>query len=375
VTSQVPAGYGSAGSRIEIRSDDLDAARWLEEFLVPWLDPIDAGPWDHCARFTMSDSAYATLEREAARHVLEPVAGFALDQEAHVLPGWRAAEAWHLFDAERECYYRLRKGEADIVTRPGNRSARLALMRTVREFATTRARLARGCLDLHAAAFEVGGRAVLVVGPKGAGKTTLLVHALASGMAGLVSNDRVLVEIGEGGATARGIPTAVRIRPGTLTGHPELRAGDRPGERPLLYHRGERVDVLPAVSDTLTLSPSQLARRLGVPSVARAPLGAVVGVEVDPRCASWSLEVLDTAAGDALLRAGLYGGDGDARGDTIFEQQLGRIRPATMATATGNVTTALPVLRCRLGEDAYRVRVGGQTLLETLVDRIDRGRG
>lgn len=373
--SKVPAGYRSDGTRIEIRSDDVAAARWLEEFLVPWLDPTDAGPWDHCVRLTVSDSAYTTLEREAARRVLEPVAGFALDQEALVLRGWRASGAWHLFDAERECFYRLRKGEVDIVTRPGNRSARLALMRTVRELATTRARLRRGCLDLHAAAFEVGGRAVLVVGPKEAGKTTLLIHALTSLGAGLVANDRVLVEIGEGGTTARGIPTAVRIRPGTLAGHPELRAGDRPGERPLLYHRGERGEVLPAVSDTLTLSPSQVARRLGVPSVARAPLGTVVGVEVDPRCASWSLEVLDTAAGDALLRAGLYGGDGDARGDTIFEQQLGRVRPAAMATATRNVTTALPVLRCRLGGDAYRARVGGRTLLEALVDRIDRGRG
>lgn len=369
MTRTPPAGYRYGPTRIEVRTDDLDAALWLNEFLVPWFETCESGPWDHCVRFTASNTAFAALERAAARSALQPIGGFALDRDVLDLRGWREAEVWHLFEAERGCFYRVQKNEVDVIARPGNRSARLALMRTVREIAATRARRLPGWIDLHAAAFAVEGRALILVGPKEAGKTTLLVHALGGLGAGCIANDRVFVEAGADPVSVRGMPTAVRVRPGTLARNPRLRDPDRPGERPLLHHRQEiREPVWPPVA-ALTLSPAELARRLEVRCVARMPVAAVIGVEIDGSCSGWSLEPIGAEGASAVLRGGLYGGDG-TRAPTIFERSLGAVAPVTRFASVERLATALPVLRCRLGPDAYEVTTAGPTLLDALLERV-----
>src|SRR5262249_6982123 len=97
---------------------------------------------------------------------------------------------------------------------------RSALFSVVRELATNHAQRA-GDLLLHASAFTIGRRGVVIAGPKKAGKTTMLVHALHRAAPEYVSNDRVLITA-EASPRAVGVPTVVRLRRGTLDLFPVL---------------------------------------------------------------------------------------------------------------------------------------------------------
>ncbi len=83
--------------------------------------------------------------------------------------------------------------------------------------------LNRGCLLGHAAAVSHAGRGLAVAGFSGMGKSTLSLRLMSRG-ATFVSNDRVLVERGGGGAAPRclGIPKQPRINPGTILANPDL---------------------------------------------------------------------------------------------------------------------------------------------------------
>jgi hypothetical protein len=94
-------------------------------------------------------------------------------------------------------------------------------MRVVRELAAS-AMVQAGCLPVHGAAIVVDDEVVLICGPKRAGKTTLLVHALQCGAA-FAANDRVFVD-GLDPPTARGMPTIVRLRSGTVERFEGLRS-------------------------------------------------------------------------------------------------------------------------------------------------------
>lgn len=362
--------FGPVG--LEVRSDDPDAARWLDEFATPWLQR-SSGSAEHRVRVRGSRFRFAELERAASSRETPPVACFHLDRELVWLPGWRDGDALCLHDERRGCFLRIGQRDVEIVAPPRHRTVRLPLLRTVRELAMTRLRARPDALDLHAAAFEIAGRAVLVLGPKRAGKTTLLLQALLGGRANLVANDRALALLDGGPARVHGVPTAVRIRRDTLAADPRLAGDDGAGERPLLYHRGERRENRPAAPGApLTLSPSELARRLGVGCVADAPLAAVVCPRIDPGAAGFSLEPMEAAEAETAVREALYG-PGDERPDTVFERRLGRAAPETTEAASARLAHKLPFLGCRLGPDAYVRRREERTLAEALRGLVREG--
>ena len=70
--------YGPAC--IELTSDDLDTARWLEEFLTPWFTLGPAGENPLAVRSTCSAAGFAALEREQAAATLRAHACFTLDR-------------------------------------------------------------------------------------------------------------------------------------------------------------------------------------------------------------------------------------------------------------------------------------------------------
>jgi hypothetical protein len=263
-------------------------------------------------------------------------------------------------DSGRGCFYRVQRRSVEIVARPGVRRVRIGLMRVVREFAAA-CMLAQGnVLDFHTAAFAVGERAVLLVGPKGGGKTTLLVSVLASGRAALVANDRVFVDASGRPGQAVGVPTLVSLRDGTLRLFPNLRHGfpKCPGR----LHAGEleshdaatlEDDDAPPV---FVLSPTQLARRLGVPAVRGGPIAAVVFPEICSAADAWSLEPVAPAEGATRLRECLYGTRSGSRSRTVFEEVVGgRVgRPEERDTLMERLAAWVPLFRCRLGRDAYR---------------------
>lgn len=363
--------YGPASFSVTAR--DRDAGLWLSEFVQPWFSVEPPGPSDDSLSLTCSSEAFSKLERAAARAETQPLGCFALDQGVVELPAWREADAWWISETGRRSFFHVREGNVELVSPPQNRPARFSFMRILRELATTRMRAQFGSLDLHAAALEVDGRAVLLAGPKRSGKTTLLIHALGSGSAALLSNDRVLVAADEDPPVAFGVPTAIRIRPQTLDYFPRLRSGSPRGLRPLLLHRGELEDCAAGPlehtrDEHLTLSPTQLAQRLETTCSASAPVAAVLFPEIDPLCTSWSLERLAPDVASIQLREGLYGASRGSRPDTVFEQILGSPHPESRESVARSFAECVPHFRCRLGPTAYEKRPGGRTLVHDIVD-------
>ncbi len=353
--------YGPAC--IEVATADLDAARWLQEFLTPWFVPGPPAQSPLAVRFTCSAARFAALEREQAAATPLPHPCFALDRELVELPGWTRGEETVIADRERACFLRVRPGSVEIVAQPGVRRARVALLRVVRELAAARVLAQRSVLDLHAAAFVVAERGVLLVGPKQSGKTTLLVDALASGRASLLANDRVFVDTRQKPARASGVPTLVSLRTGTLRWFPSLPQGLP--ERPALLHAAELAAQAGATSGAgmplhLSLSPAQLAARLGAGVAACAPIAAIVFPEISAAASSWSLEAVSREDGASRLRESLYGIAAGPRPRTVFEEAaLGASRgQPPRLSLVDRLASRIPLFRCRLGRHAYRDGAG-----------------
>ena len=362
-------GFRFGPARIDVESDDAGAARWLREFLIPWFESCPPGAGELRVRLRISSSAFEALARRQAAASPEPRACFALDSQTASFPGWTDAEGSALAEPGRGCFYRLERGGVEIVARTPAPPVRVALMRAVRELAVLRRREAAGCLDLHAAAFAVKDRAVLLVGAKRAGKTSLLANALGSGRADLIANDRVFVESEAGTARVFGVPSLVSIRPDTLERFPALRSVV-PGGAALL-HAGEIEAQLASPSPDAApvkyaLSPAQLAQQLGAGTAPGAPIAAILFPEIDPSHSGWSLARIDPAEAGGRLRECLYGARLIDRPRTVFDGLVGTKPPGPEdgAPQLARLAERVPVLACQLGPDAYRD--GPDAFLEAL---------
>ncbi|MGD0946470.1 MAG: hypothetical protein ABSA52_03490 [Candidatus Binatia bacterium] len=359
-SEHVIAAYRFGPAVIDVEADDPDAARWLLEFLTPWFEAAAPGKGEFTVRLTCSSPAVAALERRQAAAACHPVACFALDSQVVSLPAWAENDGGTVIaDSGRSCFYRVRGRSVEIIARSGLRRVRVGFMRVVREIAAARMLAQGNVLDFHTAAFAVGGRAVLLVGPKGGGKTTLLVSVLASSRAALVANDRVFVDVSGRPGQAFGIPTLVSLPDGTLQLFPNLRRGFPKCPARLHTAELESHDAATLEDDdappVFALSPTQLARRLGVPAVRGGPIAAVVFPEICSASEAWSLEPVAPADGATRLRECLYGTRSGSRPGTVFEKVVGgRVgRPEERDTLLDRLAAWVPFFLCRLGRDAY----------------------
>ncbi len=324
------AGFRFGPVVVDVDGGSTAITEWLREFLSPAIGATTAGAGALQIRLTPSHGLYEMPAAGPSR-TARSVPCFSLDRRLIALPGWQDGETLVVADAHHRCVYGIRGRTIGVVGDPDDRLVRIALMRVVRE-ALTAFRRARGSLlDLHAAAFETAGRALLIAGPRHSGKTTLLCYALISGRSRLIANDRVLVEAGDGPPEALGVPTLTSIRPDTIRFFPQLDSLTEPG-----------------------LSPSRLAAGLGASSVASAPLAGIVFPEFTDTVESWSLEELSDAEGMDRLDGCIYGGSRDAAVPTIFEELAGYSTSHTKPRALADrLSGRVRFLRCRLGSGAY----------------------
>jgi hypothetical protein len=197
----------------------------------------------------------------------------------------------------------------------------------------------RGLFVVHAGAVRVGGRGVLICGPKRAGKTTLVCALAETAGAEFIANDRVYVGAVEERLRLQGWPMSVRIGIGTCLASPGLRAQLRPGSTFAYPQTGwepaagiSEVDArrLARTPDApkVELIPSELARALDTAVVGSADLGCVVlpryGAHAPPA------ELVPVAPGEAAarLRAQLLTPDDDAYPDWLSLRRTSRAQLA-----------------------------------------------
>jgi hypothetical protein len=224
-------------------------------------------------------------------------------------------------------------------------------------------------LDLHAAAVEADGKAIVIIGPKRAGKTTLSFHLMRSGRCRWIANDRTFA--GPSGAVfaAHGMPTAVKIQPPTLAYFPELRRGLRDLERPYLHsvaelagaNNGEEIDG----STEFALSPAQLMCQLKVTALPSAPVGAIVFPEIGHDVERWAVEPLAPPEVSSGILSNLYGMVSRRQEPTLFEERDGGTSASPNGLAQA-LSETVPGFRVRLGRDAY----AGPSLVARLLEAV-----
>ncbi|MEO8605093.1 MAG: hypothetical protein ABI629_21175, partial [bacterium] len=292
----------------------------------------------------------------AARRPLDALSRvcFALDQQVVSLPAWREGGAVAIADLERSCFLAVEPFRVEICGDAATRRWRFTLQWVFHELAATRLR--RTALDLHAAAVETRGAALLIVGPKGAGKTTLSFHLLRSGRCRWISNDRAFVGRSATGFDVRGMPTPVKILAPTLSRFPELRRGLRPLERLYLHVVAESIGDLDdrggAAQTEFALSPAQVAHQLRVEALDAAPLAAIVFPEIRSDVDRWVIERLDSEEVGAKLGTNLYGRPSGRSEPTLFEEMEGGLHLPQRELAE-ELSASVPGYRVALGASCY----------------------
>jgi len=352
--------YGFLDTTLTVESKDEPALTWLDEMLAPWFETPARGAELHFAVWHVEGAGDSPLDRGTHAEV-RPF--MRLDSRVIRLPVRRWGPRIVVDDAEEGCRYILDGPGVTVETRdsPG----RLALMRIVREIAVEHERRHARALELHAAALEMGGGAIILVGPKSSGKTTFLLHTLARHSARLVANDHVLVDVWTGQPRVIGVPTVIRIHPRTAAALPSLTAGVPQVAGPFTMTRAETREALAAREPVegateLRLSAAQLAASLPTGLRAAAPLRAVVFPEIGAGGDAPSFDRLSAPEADTRLRASIYGGHGNEDAPTVLtelvagscarSQRGAAIRHAMAELATG-LTSRVPCFRLVPGPD------------------------
>jgi hypothetical protein len=244
-------------------------------------------------------------------------------------------------------------------------------MRVVRELASNRAQQG-GRFLLHASAFAVGDRGVIVGGPKAAGKTTFLVHALRAARVEYVSNDRVLVVPGAR-PRVRGVPAIVSLRSDMLARFPAVAAdlaAARYYQRLTLAEAAIRPEPDAGQRAGLPrLSPIQLCRLLGVQARAECELAAMVFPRITGEPGALALERLSPAEARARLESALFGIRPGRWVSAVFTLPEDSPPPdrATLAAGCQALAEVIPGFECRLGLDAYASARSADDLVRTLL--------
>jgi hypothetical protein len=357
------------GLTIRVESADTGDLTWLEEFVAPPFEVVDAAGWDCAVSFEVETKHHAALMDLGTNHGATAPC-FALDQQLvhHPVRASRSGERI-VYDQEFDVFYHVRAGarHVRVVTAEGNRAARIGLMRVVREFGMSYVWRSGGIVA-HAAAVRIGDEGLAIAGPKGAGKTSLLTWLLRHRDAQYVSNDRVLLRVEDGRPILRGLPTLVSLRSGTLAMFPALR--DQLATRSYDHSTGLS-EAAPDSSKTprlaaysaRSLSPGQFCELLGVSRVAQTLLTGLLfprvsggrGIELEPL----SPRVAAVKLADFLLSP-------ETRSIFDFAADEPTAPGPSLPARCRAVTSRVYCFGCRLGEDAYRDLACIDALLERL---------
>lgn len=346
--------------RVDVTSPHAAPLAWLVEFLAPAFHQAGAGDGSAALRvdFRIDRDRHTKLSRAMASASLRSLDGFTRDGSFSRNPAWRAEDGgtW-AHEEDGDAYVGVTEGgrAVTVVVREDEARPRVALMRVVRELATI-ALLRSGRIPLHAAAFVLEGRGVLVCGARRAGKTSLLVHALRCG-AGFLSNDRIFASAGET-PLARAMPTIVQLRHGTLA----LFEGLARDFEAAAFDRGRTLaECAPGMprprptpgagQDRPGISPAQLCRLLGAPMQGAAPLGAILFPRIDEAVGGVALEPLDPERAGGLLLRNLLVPSSPARHSGLFAPAAADrvIPPERLARDCRRLAACVPAFACRLG--------------------------
>jgi hypothetical protein len=350
-------------SGLRLDGDDPAVVAWAREYFGPALceRPEDEAEVEVRIAHGARDELLEGRPDEARPHPF-----FVFDQRLHELPCWAGLEGTVGLDEPRSSLVEVLPDGATVAGDFEARRWRFTLALVIKELLASRMR--HDQLEMHAAAVESKGRAIVFAGPKGAGKTTLSCHLMRAGGCASIANDRVFLSLVDGVASALGMPSALKVKPGTDAEFPELRSGLPDIPRPYLYTQAELRDLpatAPSHSEELMVGPEQLADLLGATRLGSAPLGALVFPHVDPGAEGIAIEQLSPEEARVRILDSRFG-DPARRRATVFEEVNGHPLPPPGNALAPAMAEAVPSFDAVLGRGAYDDSGFAEALLEEL---------
>lgn len=362
------------GLRFAVSSPVADHVAWLEQFVAPHF--TNAEPGDRPIRVSLTVDPDAAARHAGLLEGAAPRPAFMYDSRVMSLPCVEDERAVLLVHEPRYgAFYEVSADRRDvaIVIAEDSIAIRTPLNRVVREYAMNAAHAA-GDFFLHASCFTVGGRTIVVTGPRAAGKTTLVVFACLHGGAAYVSNDRVRVGRHEGGYRLSGMPVIINIREGTTAYFPSIRDGilrDELHHRLLPHERPSDVTPPQQIGDdgAYELSTAQFCGLLGTRAAAGAADPVVVIPHITHRPGMFSLERLEADEAFALLQQSLFGAEYWATSTPVFNLSS-EAPPDTsrVLEKCRRFAEQVPVLSCELGTELYAQPTNAAEWLSAILD-------
>lgn len=333
---------------------------WLVECLAPAVEidaQVDDAAPDLQVEFRADLDAFDRWQAHAAHPGGALLPAIDRDAQRVAWPQWTSlADEVRAFDPEFRVFVQVGPGRVVVLARDARPWTRVAWLRVVRQLLMEHV-AASGAVFAHSAAFAVEGQVVLLAGPKRAGKTTLLVHALQATRTRFVANDRVCLRRATSCIDARGMPTLVNVRPGTRGFFPGRFDGPDDGPDTACFTAAERrIGGHPVVragpAQDTTLLPAHFAEAAGATMSGGGPLAAVLFPQQDPAVRGIQLQALDDIAARHAWSEAAFGVSGRDAMPTLFGGRCAEADSIEHAW-TWLQEARIPLLRCRLGVDAY----------------------
>lgn len=366
--------FACRGLTIDVSSNQAGDVDWLVENITPQFRRTRSAVSDFTVRLRADDARFRQLDLRGPHRDGDTLSVFAFDVKLVHQPVWNADDdRLVVFDREFRVFYIIDRSRAaiEVVARPAKRWARIALFRVVRELAMGQA-VRTGDLVMHSAAFAVRDLNFLISGPKNAGKTTLLIHALEDQRVRLISNDRTLVFRRHGEFEVLGLPTVVKVRPGTLGLFPELgdasrRCLDACDTLSEIKH-GAKSEPSGDDSGPLVLSPAQFRSLLSCEFAPGGRPAAIVYPRVQHETRGLRLQRLGPEEALHDVRNGIFGASRPQKPPSLFASLAGAAAPSTTEDLYRMIAYSVPTFRCILGANSFAA--GGRAFIDQLAGLV-----
>lgn len=255
-----------------------------------------------------------------------------------------------------------------VLVHPDETLGRLALMRTVREFAHGDS-LRKGHIPVHGSCFLWREKSILVCGKRKSGKSTLLLHALLSG-GSYLSNDRVFLDRS---GTLEAVPTIVALRKRTL----DFFADFKHRFLETSYDRSRTVaECSPGVTrptptphagaELPGISPAQLCRLCSCPRTTSSTLDLILFPKISSGAEPLKIEPLPSETTGLLLYENLLRPSTPLRTSQLFDFNHTRwvADESNLRRSCLEIATGARGFRCYLGSSVY------QRPLEEWLDKL-----
>lgn len=355
---------------ISVKTEEPAHLDWLDEFLQPSFCASLSGSADLSVRVVQDTSRFRGAL--SAGKAAEDLDAFVLDSRILKLPGWTTEQGRRALDDKYSVLYSVDQtgSQVEILQLASDLKVRNPLMRVVRELAMSRARRA-GTLFLHAACVSLGGKGVIIAGPKRGGKSTLLAHAMRADSARYVGNDRVGVSWKDGTPELRGVPVIVCLRETALEFTPGLRRrlvdNRYRWELTLDECRGRPSSPpKPWLDGRYGITPTQFCALFGRPRASSVEPHAAVFPEITERPGSIRLARISEEETAARLRRSVFGiGHLGARSD-LFDPEGRPESEDEVGKRCSELAHRIMGYRCELGTDVRHSKSTGEELESAL---------